>query len=76
MLRVPPPRVSLESRNASYHFYLDDCVKVLGRLAAGSIDVIVTSPPYNLGVQYRSYDDTIPRSEYLTWTADIFIFFA
>jgi site-specific DNA-methyltransferase (adenine-specific) len=70
VLSVPPPRVSLESRSASYHFYLDDCVKVLGLLAAGSIDVIVTSPPYNLGVQYRSYDDTIPRSEYLKWTAE------
>ena len=43
---------------------------MLARLPAGSIDVIVTSPPYNLGVQYRSYDDTIPRAEYLAWTAE------
>ena len=25
-------------------------------------------PPYNLGVQYRSYDDGRPRGEYLEWT--------
>jgi site-specific DNA-methyltransferase (adenine-specific) len=37
------------------------------RLKPGSADVVVTSPPYNLGVRYRSYDDQRPRSEYLTW---------
>ena len=30
---------------------------------AGSVDVIVTSPPYNLGIRYRTYDDTMPRRE-------------
>lgn len=28
---------------------------------------MVTSPPYNLGVPYRNYDDRIPRREYLDW---------
>ena len=28
-------------------------------------DVIVTSPPYNLGIQYNSYNDDIPRNKYL-----------
>jgi site-specific DNA-methyltransferase (adenine-specific) len=37
-------------------------------LTPGSISVIVTSPPYNLGVRYRSYDDTLPRDRYLDWT--------
>jgi site-specific DNA-methyltransferase (adenine-specific) len=36
-------------------------------LDPGSIDVVVTSPPYNLGINYRSYDDTAPREEYLNW---------
>jgi len=30
--------------------------------------VIVTSPPYNLGIDYEVYDDTISREEYLAWT--------
>ncbi len=64
------PQVAIRSRRATYRFYLGDCLKVLDRLPAGSIDVIVTSPPYNLGVQYRSYDDTIPRGEYLDWTRE------
>lgn len=32
-----------------------------------SVDVIVTSPPYNLGIKYKGYDDTIQRDEYLHW---------
>jgi site-specific DNA-methyltransferase (adenine-specific) len=37
-------------------------------MTPGSISVIVTSPPYNLGVRYRSYEDTLPRDQYLSWT--------
>ncbi len=33
-----------------------------------SIDLIITSPPYNVGIQYNSHDDTISYEEYLKWT--------
>lgn len=55
---------------ATYRFYLGDCLEILDRLTPASIDVIVTSPPYNLGVQYRTYDDTMPREEYLRWSGE------
>jgi site-specific DNA-methyltransferase (adenine-specific) len=29
---------------------------------------MVTSPPYNLGIRYRTYDDSLPRASYLQWT--------
>ena len=45
-------------------------MRVLETFSDGSVDAIVTSPPYNLGIRYRSYDDTMPRKEYLEWTAD------
>lgn len=48
-----------------------DCLKGLKRLSAGSVDVVVTSPPYNIGISYRSYDDRRPRAEYLKWLSDI-----
>ncbi len=69
MARLPRP-VSLRSHGAQYRFYLGDCLEVLDRLEPGSVDVIVTSPPYNLGVNYRSYDDTMPRDQYLAWTGE------
>ena len=36
-------------------------------LEDGDVDVIVTSPPYNLGIKYNSYDDSGSREEYLVW---------
>lgn len=33
-----------------------------------SIDLIVTSPPYNLDINYKSYDDAQPYNEYLKFT--------
>jgi site-specific DNA-methyltransferase (adenine-specific) len=66
--RVPEAYAILKSGRATLRFYLGDCVDLLARMPAGSIDAIVTSPPYNLGIAYRSYDDTMPRSDYLAWT--------
>ena len=48
--------------------YLEDCIAGMPRrLETGSVDVVVTSPPYNLGTRYSGYDDTIPREQYLDW---------
>jgi site-specific DNA-methyltransferase (adenine-specific) len=48
--------------------YNVDCIAGMKKhLAASSIDIVVTSPPYNIGVKYNSYDDKIPRREYLHW---------
>ena len=48
-----------------------DCLEGMKLLDSKSIDVIVTSPPYNIGIPYRSYDDKKPRDEYLSWISDI-----
>ena len=48
-----------------------DCIIGMNRLSAGSVDVIVTSPPYNLGKLYTTYDDTVPRNGYLSWMKDV-----
>ena len=44
-----------------------DCLTTLPTLAAASVDLVVTSPPYNLGIAYKSFKDTAPREEFLTW---------
>ena len=66
--RLPKPHTQLKTRRGTLNFYLGDCLEVLRSLTPGSISVIVTSPPYNLGVRYRTYDDTLPRERYLEWT--------
>jgi len=65
---VPRPYDIVQAGRASIRFYLGDCVQVLGELPPRSIDVVITSPPYNLGIQYRTYDDGQPRQDYLDWT--------
>jgi site-specific DNA-methyltransferase (adenine-specific) len=64
----PQPYAVLRRHGVTLQFFLGDCIECLPRLAAGSIDATVTSPPYNLGIKYRSFDDTMPRADYLDWT--------
>ena len=68
MSELPRPFETLTIGEATFRFYLGDCLDVLQRLPNGSLDAIVTSPPYNLGIRYRSFDDAMPRSQYLDWT--------
>lgn len=45
-----------------------DCIAGMQTLEPGSVDVVVTSPPYNLGIRYATFDDTANREEYLDWS--------
>jgi len=47
----------------------EDCVKGMAKLPENSVDVIVTSPPYNIGTKYKSYKDDRDLATYLLWTA-------
>ena len=55
-----------------------DCLEVMKEIPDGSIDIVFTSPPYNLGNQHhtgnkrhRAYDDDMPESEYQQWQIDV-----
>jgi site-specific DNA-methyltransferase (adenine-specific) len=64
--RIPLPR------GRAVTLWCEDAVAGLGRrVPAGGADVVVTSPPYNLGVPYRSYADARPRAEYLSWIGSV-----
>jgi site-specific DNA-methyltransferase (adenine-specific) len=39
----------------------------MSRLAIDSVELVVTSPPYNLGVSYGQYSDRQDRQSYLDW---------
>ena len=44
-----------------------DCLELMHGLPEGSVDLIVTSPPYNLGKPYQGYNDRRDRAEYNEW---------
>jgi len=45
----------------------EDCVQGMTKLPAASIDLVVTSPPYNLGIRYSKFSDRSDRTSYLRW---------
>ncbi|MEM3685243.1 MAG: site-specific DNA-methyltransferase [Conexivisphaerales archaeon] len=51
--------------------YQMDCIKGMNEiLDPSSIDIIVTSPPYNIGVKYNSHKDNMKFEDYLKWMND------
>jgi len=67
---LPKPYADLRRGRSRLQFFHGDAIQILNTLRAGSVDAVVTSPPYNLGIQYRTYDDGLPRDEYLEWTGE------
>jgi hypothetical protein len=55
-------------RATEFHLTALACIQVTRNLPAESVDLVVTSPPYNIGVRYSSYDDPKSRDEYVRWT--------
>ena len=47
-----------------------DCTQVIKTLPDACVDCCVTSPPYNIGLDYGHTDDCKSRAEYLAFTRD------
>ena len=46
---------------------LGDCIKEMKRLKENSVDLIVTDPPYNVGVNYGKNKDRFSQEDYTKW---------
>jgi site-specific DNA-methyltransferase (adenine-specific) len=56
---------------AAITLYLGDCLSGMqAKLSAGSVNVVVTSPPYNIGIKYGAHSDDLPREKYLGWMSE------
>lgn len=66
--QFPSPTHMVTASRATSRIYTADAVTLLDTFPENSIDAVVTSPPYNLGINYKSYDDTLPGDRYLQWT--------
>lgn len=47
-----------------------NCIEVMREMPEGSVDLIVTSPPYGVGIEYDSHDDDMLFHDYKTFTTD------
>ncbi len=50
------------------------CANVLNgldQIPEESVHLIVTSPPFNVGIQYDQHQDTMPHADYLSWMREV-----
>ncbi|MGD1837823.1 MAG: DNA methyltransferase [Nitrososphaeraceae archaeon] len=48
--------------------YNEDCLPFMKKLNRNLIDIIITSPPYNIKINYgNNYNDNKPKEKYLVW---------
>lgn len=45
-----------------------DCIKVMSDMPESLVDLVVTSPRYNVGISYDTCDDKTTMKEYWDWT--------
>lgn len=51
--------------------YQQDCLDFLKETKEKSIDLVVTSPPYNFNKKYNQYNDKISDESYIEWLASV-----
>jgi adenine-specific DNA-methyltransferase len=54
-------------REKGLSVYLGDSLDIMRRMPAESVDLCVTSPPYNIG---KEYEKPLPLSQYVSWVED------
>jgi site-specific DNA-methyltransferase (adenine-specific) len=47
-----------------------DCIKVMADMPEASVDLIVTSPPYGVGIAYDTFNDDIEFEQYKVFSAN------
>ncbi len=51
--------------------YEEDCIQGMLEIKEKTIDVVVTSPPYNIGIKYKTYKDKRNFEDYLWWLCKV-----
>lgn len=68
MQKLFEPYKVLTSNDTTLTFYLQACIEGMKQhLSKESIDVVCTSPPYNIGTNYNTYKDNLSREKDLNW---------
>ena len=57
----------MATKSVKFEIKHGDCIDGMKQLDSHSVDVVVTSPPYNIGIKYGAYQDKKTHQEYLDW---------
>lgn len=67
-----PYKIIINKDDSYCKLYLQDCLTgIKENIPKDCIDVVVTFPPYNIGINYNKYNDNLPRKKYLEWLKEI-----
>lgn len=50
-----------------------DCLEVMRQIPDNTIHLAITSPPYNLGIEYDNHDDSLAYDNYLDWMRKVWV---
>lgn len=50
-----------------------DCLEVMSKIPDETVHLAVTSPPYNLGINYDNHNDSLAYETYLEWMKKVWI---
>ncbi|RLC60282.1 MAG: site-specific DNA-methyltransferase [Chloroflexi bacterium] len=50
-----------------------DCLEVMSQIPDGTVQLAITSPPYNLGISYDNHDDSLAYESYLEWMKKVWV---
>jgi site-specific DNA-methyltransferase (adenine-specific) len=67
LLKVKEGKVFFEGKEGTIKIIHDDFLTT-NLIQVESVDLIVTSPPYNVDIRYNSFEDDIPYEKYLEFT--------
>jgi site-specific DNA-methyltransferase (adenine-specific) len=67
-----PYKTIIRQNGSLIEFFYKECLGgIKEHIKKNSIDVVVTSPPYNMGICYNIYNDKLPKESYLEWMENV-----
>jgi site-specific DNA-methyltransferase (adenine-specific) len=67
MKTLRPRQAPTKTTIPEHRVRVQDCVEGMAELEAASVDICITSPPYNIRTNYKTYMDAMEQEEYLAW---------
>jgi len=50
-----------------------DCLEIMTKIETETVSLVITSPPYNLALDYDKYEDNLSHEDYLKWMKKVWL---
>lgn len=73
LIVTPKTKTELKASELLDQIICGDVLEVMRQIPDESVHLAVTSPPYNLGVNYENHDDNLAYEKYLGWMKEVWL---